>query len=156
MVLTPKEVSETLPAIKGLLESWMKVKLVFQKAFSKGEITREQENAFLQLKSDISRAYRNIMQNVPKDLHFEGDQMMEMLKNAISMQHLQSMPWGDKRNLFSTWHKVYMRMTRTYGAFEVIEQGYYPSIHREILRRKGKNVIGPKNKPKVDTRQVNK
>ena len=119
---------------KQLVEIWMRIKLAIQKAFGKGEITKEQEQAFLQLKSDLSRHYRSVGERLPKDLLFDGDQMMEMLKNAISMQHLQNQPVAEKRNVFSLWHKVYVKMTRTFGALEVVNDGYYPSLHRDLLR----------------------
>lgn len=134
MALTPPEVAQITQAVKSLLEIWLKVKLVFQTAFRKGEIQREQENAFLQLKSDLSRNLRVTSDRLPKDLQFDGEVMMEMMKNAISMQHLQNLSVNDKRTIFNQWHRVYIKLTRTYGAVEVIDQGYYPSLHRDLLR----------------------
>lgn len=126
----------------------MRIKLAIQKAFSKGEITREQEHAFLQLKSDLSRLHRSVGERLPKDLQFEGSVMVEMLKNAISMQHLQNQPVTEKRNLFSLWHKVYVRLSRTYGALEVIHEGYYPSLHRDKLRDPAKKTTAKSASPK--------
>lgn len=134
MALNPVEVAQLNGSVKALLEIWLRIKLALQKAFSKGELSREQENAFLQLKSDLSRTYRQIAERLPKDLAFDGDLMIEMMKNAISMQHLQNQAVNDKRNMFTAWHKIYVKMTRTYGALEVIDQGYYPSIHRDLLK----------------------
>ncbi len=146
MALTPKEVADLNVTMKNLVEVWMRIKLAIQKAFGKGEITKEQEGAFLQLKSDLSRQYRSVADRLPKDLQFDGDQMMDMLKNAISMQHLQNQHINDKRNMFSLWHKVYVKMTRTFGAVEVINEGYYPSLHRDLLRdpAKQKKNVTPK------------
>lgn len=134
MALNPVEVNQLYGSVKSLLEIWLRIKLALQKAFAKGELTREQENAFLQLKSELSRNYRPVADKLPKDLQFDGEQMMEMMKNAISMQHLQNLAVNDKRNMFTAWHKIYVKMTRTYGALEVIDQGYYPSIHRDLLK----------------------
>lgn len=131
----------------------MRIKLAFQKAFGKGEITREQESAFLQLKSDLSRFYRTVADRLPKDLSFDGDQMIEILKNAISMQHLQNQAIAEKRTLFSNWHKIYVKMTRTFGALEVINDGYYPQLHREMVREQKKTTRtgGPKGKKGAST-----
>lgn len=134
MALTPPEVVELHQALKSLLEIWMRIKLAYQKAFGKGEITKEQESAFLQLKSDLSRHFRAVSNRLPKDLTFEGEDMMDMLKNAISMQHLQGQPTAEKRALFNRWHKIYIKMSRSFGAIEVINEGYYPSLHRDLLR----------------------
>ena len=149
MAFTPVEVAQLKGSVKELLETWMRIKLAFQKAFSREEITPEQENAFLQLKSDLSRHYRSVGSRLPKDLQFDGDQMMEMLKNAISMQHLQNQPVNEKRRIFNFWHQVYVKMTRTLGALETIDEGYFPSLHREALKTpKPKEGKGKKKKKK--------
>ncbi len=148
MAFTPPEVAELNQVMKQMVDSWLRIKLAMQKAFGKGEITKEQENAFLQLKSDLSRYYRNMTERLPKDLHFDGDQMMEMLKNSISMQHLQGQPMTEKRNIFSLWHRVYVKMTRTHGALEVINDGYYPSLHRDLLRDPAKKATAKGATPK--------
>lgn len=156
MAFTPPEVAELHQTVKNILEIWMRIKLAIQKAFSKGEITREQEHAFLQLKSDLSRLHRSVGERLPKDLQFEGGVMVEMLKNAISMQHLQNQPVTEKRNLFSLWHKVYVRLSRTYGALEVINEGYYPSLHRDKLRDPAKKSTAKSAMPKGGAAKTSK
>lgn len=151
MALNPKEVEELHHLVKSLLETWMNIKLVIQKAFGKNPITKEHESAFLNLKSNLSRTYRLISDRLPKDLQFEGDQMIEMMKNATTMEHLHALPLSEKRNVFSKWHEIYVLMTRTFGALEVINEGYYPRLHRDLLKPKqaaGKGKGGRKPAPK--------
>ncbi len=137
MALTPPKVAELNQSMKHLLEIWMKIKLAMQRAFGREEITKEHEGAFLKLKSDLSRLYRVVADQLPRELSFEGDQMIELMKNATTMEHLRALPVKEKRNVFSQWHKIYVLMTRTYGAFEVLNEGYYPSLHRALLAPKG-------------------
>jgi hypothetical protein len=137
MALNPKEVAELHHLVKTLLENWMNTKLAIQRAFGKNPITQEQESAFLKLKSDLSRTYRIVSDRLPKDLQFEGDAMIEMMKNATTMEHLHALPLSEKRNVFSKWHEIYIKMTRTFGALEVINEGYYPRLHRDLLRAPG-------------------
>ena len=49
MALNPKEVADLKQTVKTLLDTWMRIKLAFQKAFGREQITKEQENAFLGL-----------------------------------------------------------------------------------------------------------
>jgi hypothetical protein len=136
MALSPKDVEELSESIKKLVESWMRIKLVFIKAFGNYALTREQENAYLQLKSDLSRIFRGVTTRLPSGLQFEGEKMIEMLKNAITMEHLRSQPPEEKQAFFRTWHQVYIRLVRTQGALGVIKAGYYPQLHRARLTTK--------------------
>lgn len=131
--LTPKDVDELLGSLKKLLEYWMRIKLVLVRAFGGESIGREHESAFLQLKSDVSRTYRIITTRLPEGLAFEGDKMIEMLKNAINMEQLRSLPVAEKQSIYATWHRVYIRITRTYGAMEVMHAGFFPH-HRQRLK----------------------
>jgi hypothetical protein len=130
MPLTPIDVDELHDAAKKLLEMWMRIKLVFLKAFGEEEISRDHESAYMQLKSEISRIYRAISEKLPKGLQFEGEKMMELLKNAMTMEHLHNQPPKERQSIYSIWHMVYLRLTRSLGALEVMQSGYYPHLHR--------------------------
>lgn len=138
MALTPPVVAKLVEDAKKLLDLWMRTKLVFLKAFGNEPITEEQENAYLQLKSEIQRLYRSISEELTPGLKFEGDLMIESMKNAISMEHLRGSSPQDRQKYFSIWHQVYIRLTRTLGALDVIHAGYYPHEHRPLLQSVGK------------------
>ncbi len=134
MALSPIEVENIYDATRKLLELWMRIKLILQKSFSEGAPTSEQENTYLQIKSEISRIYRGIAEKIPRGLQIDGDKMMEMLKNAMTMEHLGNQPLTERQIYYSTWHRVYLKLTRTLGALEVMKSGYYPHLHRDRLR----------------------
>ncbi len=136
MPLTPPDVEQLHESIKKLLELWMRTKLVFQKAFGEGPLGPEHEAGYMQLKSEISRIYRGVAAQLPKGLQFDGDRMMEMLKNAMTMEHLSNQPLQERQNYFSSWHGIYIKLTRTLGSLEVMRSGYYPHLHRERLKPK--------------------
>jgi hypothetical protein len=140
MALTPKDVDELYESNKKLLELWMRTKLVFLKAFGDEEMTREHENTYLQLKSEVSRIFRAIADKLPPGLKFDGDKMMEMLKNAMTMEHLHQQPPGERQNIYRLWHQIYIKLTRTLGALEVMKSGYYPHLHRGRLKTQAPEV----------------
>ena len=135
MALTPNDVNELVESVKKLGDMWMRIKLVFIRAFGTAPITREQEGAYLQIKSDLSRTYRAVVSRLPKGLHFDGDKMMEMLKSAITMEHLRDQSPQEKQIFYRTWHQIYIKLSRTAGALEVIQSGYYPQVHRARLAK---------------------
>ena len=136
MPLSPPEVEELDDNAKKLLELWMNTKLAFITAFGNKELTREHETAYLNLKSDISRIYRVMSEKLPKGLLFEGEKMIEMLKNAMTMETLRQFPASERQNCYKIWHNVYIRLTRTLGSLDVMKAGYYPHLHRDLLKSK--------------------
>lgn len=144
MPLSPPEVEDLDENAKRLLELWMNVKLAFNTAFSNKEISREHEAAYLNLKSDISRIYRVMSEKLPKGLLFDGEKMIEMLKNAMTMETLRNFPVAERQNCYKIWHNVYIRLTRTLGALDVMKAGYYPHLHRDQLKTK---VVEQKKRP---------
>lgn len=134
MALTPSVVDDLHETIKQILEIWMRIKLVFLKAFGDAEISADQEKAFLNFKAEISRNYKKISDDLPKGLNFDGDKMLDAMKNVLSIQHLRDYSPKDRQVLLQTWHAVYIRITRTLGALEVMQSGYYPHLHRDRFR----------------------
>jgi hypothetical protein len=134
MALTPKDVEELHESSKKLLGLWMQIKLVFLKSFGSGELTPGHEHAYLQLKSDISRINRAVSERLTAGLKFDSEKLMEMLKNAITMEHLRNQPSNEKQNIYAMWHRIYIKLTRTLGALEIMQAGYYPHVHRARLK----------------------
>ena len=134
MAMTPHDVDELQETCKKLLGFWMQMKLVFLKSFSGAEILAEHETAYMQLKTEISRLNRAVSERLTSGLKFEGEKMMEMLKNAINMEHLRNQSANEKQNIYATWHRLFIKLTRSLGALEVMQSGYYPHIHRSRLK----------------------
>jgi hypothetical protein len=146
MPLSPPEVEQLDDGAKKLLELWMNIKLAFIAAFGSREITREHETMYLNLKSDVSRIYRVMSEKLPKGLLFEGEKMIEMLKNAMTLEAMRGFPASERQNYYKMWHNIYIRLTRTLGALDVMKAGYYPHLHRDLLKTKKKDV-GTKKRP---------
>lgn len=133
-ILTPPVVESLDEQVKNLLELWMRVRLVFVKSFGTQPIDEDQEREYLELKSELQRLYRAISENLTPGLQFDGDKMIETLKNAISMEQLRQQSAAERQKYFGIWHQIYIKLTRTVGALEVIKAGYYPREHRSLLK----------------------
>ena len=134
MPLSPNEVNFLQDNTKKVLELWMRTRLAFLKAFASDRPSQEQEDAYLNLKSEISRLYRMISERLPPGLMFEGDKMLESLKNAMTLEHLHRQSATERQILMVLWHRIYIKITRTVGALEVMQSGYYPHLHRQLMR----------------------
>jgi hypothetical protein len=137
MALTPQVVQDLTEQAKKLLDLWMRTRLVFIKSFGNQPVTDDQEKAYLELKSEIQRLFRSMSENLTPGLKFDGDKMIETLKNAISMEQLRQNTAPERQKYFATWHAIYIKLTRTLGALETINAGYFPSDHRAMLQSAG-------------------
>jgi hypothetical protein len=134
MPLTPQVVDQLSESAAKLMDLWMNTKLVFLKAFGEGEIAREHEAAYMQLKSEVSRIFRTMAAELPKGMAFDGEKMIDMLKNAMTMEHLHTLPPGERQALLANWHRIYIKLSRTCGALGVMKSGYFPHLHRDRMK----------------------
>lgn len=122
--LSPKEVA--LQEAQNLMQLWIRTKSFLLKAISEQPITREDEQAFLETKSDISRYQRVLGPKLPEDADFGASRMQELLRQSISIGHLRGLPKSDKQNLLTAWHHVFIRLSRATGALQFVVEGYVP------------------------------
>ena len=89
-------------------------------------ITRDEEQSFLEAKSQVSKYLRSLSQKLPADVPLAGDKLQELLRQAISIAHLRSLPKTDRQILANLWHVVFFNITRATGYFQMISEGYVP------------------------------
>ena len=106
---------------------WLRTRQFFAKANAEEPITREDEQQFLEMKSEITKYQRTVTPKMPANVSFGGDRMTELLRQSISISHLRGLPKPDRMALLSTWHTVFILLTRAVGALKFIAEGYTPS-----------------------------
>jgi len=133
---TPNEMA--LNDAQNLLQHWLKIKLFFAKAITDEPITRDDEQAFLETKSDITKIQRVLGAKLPEGVGFGVDKMQEMLRQSISIDHLRTLPTADRRGLLSMWHYVFIYLSQAVGALQFLVEGYVPPPR--ISKRRGASI----------------
>ena len=121
---TPHEVA--LAEAQNLIQLWLRTKQYFSKANNEEPIAREDEQAFLETKSDISRLSRTLSTKMPVSVSFGGQQMQELLRQSISIGHLRNLPKTDRQQLMAQWHQVFIYLSQAAGALQFMVEGYTP------------------------------
>lgn len=121
---TPQEMA--LNEAQSLMQLWLKTKTFFGKANTEDPISREEEQAFLESKSEISKYIRTLAPKLPADVQFGGEKIQDLLRQSISIGHLRSLPRADRQTLMSTWHQIFIQISRSAGALQFIAEGYMP------------------------------
>ncbi|MCX7013553.1 MAG: hypothetical protein NTW86_13525 [Candidatus Sumerlaeota bacterium] len=133
--MKPIIVTETLPLADGLLKNWVAFRKFLRLAMSEQPITREQDQAFLQIKSAISKTYSQVRSRLPRQLAGSPDQLQDLMKQSLSVTHVRNMPAPDRRNLYRLWHAFYIDLCRTAGALKYMsDERYYPKIEEKAVK----------------------
>lgn len=127
----PEERELLLQETRTLLNRWSRIREFLLMAFQNDPIAREQEQAFLELKSETARSQRVVARKVPEDLKFGADKITDFLRQAISVGHLRGLPIADKRTLVGQWHLASVMLHRAVGALE-----YMNESQQQIVRHK--------------------
>jgi hypothetical protein len=120
----PSPAELALGEAQNLLQLWLRAKGFLAKATSEEPITRDDEQQFLETKSEISKAQRVMAQKIPADVSFGAERMQEILRQSISINHLRNLPKTDKNMLAANWHFVFINLSRAMGALQFLAEGY--------------------------------
>jgi len=132
---TPEDRELLLQEARALLNHWQQIREYLLLAFQNDPITREQEQKFLELKSETARCQRVVSGKIQEDLKFGSDKIADFLRQAISIAHLRSLPMADKRGLVSVWHVGSVMLHRAAGALEFINETHMVVKHEKHSAR---------------------
>lgn len=111
-----------LQETRNLLKHWTHIRDYLLMAFKNDEINRDQEQSFLETKSETARSQRVVSRKIPEDLQFGADKITDFLRQAISVSHLRGLPVPDKRGLVGSWHYASVMLHRAVGALEYVNE----------------------------------
>lgn len=124
--------SDTVPTVQSMLTQWVAFKEYLTLAFGEDPPQAEDEQSFLEIKSNIARAMRSLGEKL-KDtkLDYGEKAMRDILNKCVSVAHIKGLPLNDKRGLLKEWHGGFVRLSRISGAVALISTGYVPRAHRQ-------------------------
>lgn len=122
--ITPQE--QALTEAQALLQHWIKTKSYLAKALSDEPITREEEMAFLTTKTEIGKYQKSVSMKLPPGVTLGPDKLQEILRQAISISHLRSLPKNDRNLLITNWHYVFVHISQAFGCLQFVAQGWTP------------------------------
>ncbi|GEM_PF-2768732 len=135
MQMKPEIVEESRPLAETLLKNWLEFRKFLRLAISEQPITRQHDQAFLEVKSNVSRAYSQLRNRLPAQLTGSPEKMQDLMKAALSVTHVRNMPSPDRRNLYAFWHAFYVELCRIAGALKYMDdEKLYPKFEEKNLK----------------------
>lgn len=103
-----------LSRTKEFLDQW----LVFHELFSKTrlaeEITREDEDRFLKVKSDVARRHQ-ILMDFLKDDYIAGQPITELLRATVNLRTVSQSAYEHYVQMETQWNNTYLSLNETLG-----------------------------------------
>ena len=127
VLIKPEKAKVILNDLKMLYDLWNTIKGYLLMAFTNEPISPDVEGIFLDVKSHTSKYLRVVAEKI--DAHqfrYDPEKISLLLRQAISVTHLRSLPMADRKTLFELWHEVYVHLSQVLGAFLFIMEGYQP------------------------------
>jgi hypothetical protein len=115
---------ELLRAATEVADMWMEFRKFVRSAFGNKPINRDDEQAFLGLKSNLARLQRILGQRLPEGFHFGSRGMSELMGQSISMNTLRDLPLADKKGIYSRWHDAHIKIQHLLGILDLMAEGH--------------------------------
>ena len=119
-------IAEITVDLQELMGLWREMKSLILKAFLGKSITEEDESAFLELKSTLSRQSRSLDARVPPYLEVGASEIQKIIKTGVNLRVLSQLPTITKKGLYGKWHVASIHQHRTMGAMSFYTAGYRP------------------------------
>lgn len=110
------ELEEKIRNVRQFVDSFLTFFRMISKAYKEPEAmpSREDEENFLRLKSDIARRHQILLESLGKD-YISGDRITPMLSNTVTLRNTKTFHDEFYRKVERQWHTVYLHLYETLG-----------------------------------------
>ena len=102
---------------KELLQFWRTFHEYFTIGVKGENLTHENEESFLELKSKIAMLHDSFMEALSHDQNI-GQEVLNIITRAITLKHLNRQSAADIKKMEIEWHESYLLLNDTIGALE--------------------------------------
>ncbi len=114
---TPKEQEEIeyrIKIVKSFLEQWERMDELVQKAFRQKEVTGDEEEEFLKLKSQLARRHQYIMEYLGKE-YVRPEPITPFLSSTVTLDNMKDIHFDFFKKLRLQWHATMLQLNEALG-----------------------------------------
>ncbi|MBI1390943.1 MAG: hypothetical protein GC154_21135 [bacterium] len=109
-----EEIEYRIKCIKQFLELWVRYDEFFQSAYHGAEVTAQQEEEFLKLKSQCARRHQYIIEYMGAE--YKGaEQITNYLSDTVTLQTLVGIHFDFYKKLSLQWHHAFLKLNEALG-----------------------------------------
>lgn len=114
MTKKPSVTERKLSRTKEFLDQWLIFHDLFLKSRAPESITREDEDRFLKVKSEIARRHQILMDFLQDD-YVGGEPITELLRSTVNLRTISASAYEHYVQMESKWHNTFLSLNETLG-----------------------------------------
>lgn len=100
--------------VRSFVENWILYMKMFKKAHYGGEISREDEQNFLKLKSLVARKHQYLMDSLAQD-YIAAKPVTKILSLCVNLQTVTRVNRSHYVDIETKWHDTFLALNETMG-----------------------------------------
>jgi|YelNatPaOPRAMG01_1025707.scaffolds.fasta_scaffold05371_3 hypothetical protein len=109
-----KNLERNIQELEEFIELWKRLSAYLDRGFNQQNFTGEEEQAFLELKSQIARQHEMLM-TMLGNVAERDDKALRLLNTLPSLQAFKELPEGMARKVAGEWHGTFMGLQAMLG-----------------------------------------
>jgi hypothetical protein len=109
-----EEIEFRMAAVQKFLEQWQRLNAMFQRAYRQEEITQQDEEEFLKLKSLVARRHQYLLEYLGEEYEM-GQPITPLLSDMVTLRNLQGIHWDFYKKLRGQWHVTFLALNSALG-----------------------------------------
>lgn len=153
--MTPEEIKneELFKTGEKICTLWLDFRKHMRKAFSDQPLGMQEEQEFLDLKSQLTKLQRILTQRLPEAAQSGGaKKMTELMSKCISINVIRDLPLQDKKGLYASWHQLHIQQQHMLGILDLLKEGL--KVRFEADKKKTGAKSAGVAKPKKDVKKT--
>ncbi len=109
-----EEIEFRIAAFQDFLEKWQKFNQMVQRAYRQEEITQQDEEEFLRLKSELARRHQYLLEYSGEEYKM-GLPITSYLSDTVTLKNMQGIHFDFYKKLCGQWHATFLALNAALG-----------------------------------------
>ncbi len=112
-----QDLEKQIKKARDFIHLWLQFRQHYQNALGRTNIIPEEENAFLELKSNIVRQYQGLLESIGIG-HSSDDRTFEVISSILSLASVSALNEMQFKKVENDWHNSYLNLNKILGSLE--------------------------------------
>ncbi|MFH1741341.1 MAG: hypothetical protein ABIH23_20245 [bacterium] len=109
-----EEIEFRIAAVQKFLDLWQQLNGMFQRAYRQEDVSQQDEEEFLKLKSTLARRHQYLMEYLSEEYDM-GMPITALLSDMVTLNNMQGIHSDFYRKLRAQWHTTFLALNSALG-----------------------------------------
>ena len=109
-----EEIEFRIQSIKKMLDLWYRYDELFRKAYHTQEVSQEEDDEFLKIKSQLARRHQYLLEYLGKEYE-KAEPITNYLSDTVTLRNMVGIHEDFYKKLCLQWHQTMLRLKEALG-----------------------------------------